>query len=378
VFALISASVAQSNSTQPQSLGEIARSLRQQKNHTTNEVVNQPPAGAPVPDTAESLADAARRLREKRDSAQTAVTGDVERAYSIGIRQLLMKEDFAALDDAAAQARTTKSRLPGGVWTLLAFYQAVNAPLTGINSTDTQWQAHITVLKKWLEQRPESVTSRIALADAYQGYAWKARGGGYSDTVSGEGWKLLQERMESAARTLIEAYKLPAKCPYWYESMQALLRTEGIDKSKMRELFEKAIEFEPSYYHFYKEYATYLLPKWGGEPGEAEAFAEESYKRVGGQPGAFVYFEIAGTIYCDCSKEPEPLQMSWKRIQEGYAYMAANYGTSNLKLNRMALLAYQAGDRSVAHEMFAKIGDSWNPDTWRSKAHFEQVRAWAR
>ena len=145
----------------------------------------------------------------------------------------------------------------------------------------------------------------------------------------------------------------------------------------MHQLFERAIAFEPSYYHFYKEYATYLLPKWAGEPGDAEAFAEESYKRIGGKQGAFVYFEIAGTIYCDCSDQPKPLQMSWTRIQEGYAYMAETYGTSNLKRNRMALLAFQAGDRAVAREMFAQICDQWNPDTWRSKAHFEQVRAWA-
>jgi hypothetical protein len=369
---------AQTDPTQGQSLGDIARALRLQKKGALA-VPNQPTQGASAGPTGESLGDAARRLREKRrESQQPGVTDEVERTYKINMRQLLKQENFAALDEAAEQARKTKGRLPGGVWNLLVFYEAVDAPPTGTKASDAEWQAHIALLKRWIEQKPQSVTARVALGDAYLHYAWKARGDGYAKTVSESGWKTMKERMELSAATLMEASKLPTKCPYWYEVMQSLLRSAGIEKPKMHELFEAAIAFEPTYNDFYREQATYLLPKWAGEPGEAEAFAEETYKRVGGKEGAFLYFEIASTIYCDCANEPQPLKLSWKRIQEGYAYMSATYGTSNLKRNRMASLALQAHDRAVAHEMFAHIGNAWDPDTWRSKARFEQVKTWAQ
>lgn len=364
-----------------QSLGDIARKLRQQKAgvQLSGAAATATPSPSPTPASQpESLADAARRLREKTDADSAALSGDAERIYRAAIRQMFVKRDFAALDAAAAQVRANKERLPGGAWKLLIFYYAIDGPVRGVDASDAEWQAHLSVLKDWIAQRPQSVTARIALAGSYLTYGWKARGSGYSNTISDDGWLLFNERMQLAAQTLVEAYKLPEKCPYWYELMQAILRTEGLDKQKMRDLFDHAVAFEPDFYHFYQEQATYLLPKWGGEPGDAEGFAEETYKRVGGKEGAFLYFSIAATIYCDCANEPKPMQLSWKVIQEGYEYMNSKYGTNNLKENQMALLAFQAGDRKAAHDLFAQIGDAWNHETWRSKSRFEQVKAWAQ
>jgi len=80
---------------------------------------------------------------------------------------------------------------------------------------------------------------------------------------------------------------LKAKCPHWYVVLQSVARTQGWEKAHVRALFEKAVSFEPDYYHYYREYALYLLPKWYGEEGEAEAFAEEVSTRVGGKQGGF-------------------------------------------------------------------------------------------
>ena len=289
-----------------------------------------------------------------------------------------MKEDFQALDEAAAEARVTKARLPGGTWRLFAFYFALIEPLREDRSTDGDWQAHIAAVKRWAAERPQSVAARIVLAEAYYEYGMFARGGGYADTVKEDGWRLLGERLKLATEALIEAYKLPDKDPYWYEAMQHVGLVGGMDNATMRALFEKAVAEEPGFYHFYREYANSLLPKWNGEPGEAEAFAEEIYKRVGGREGKFLYFELATTIYCTCSNEPRPLEMSWDRIKEGYAALNAMYGTTNLKRNRYASLAVLAGDRTVAHEMFAEIGDNWEHQTWGSKARFDAAKAWAQ
>ncbi len=80
--------------------------------------------------------------------------------------------------------------------------------------------------------------------------------------------------------------------------MQQLAIAQGWNRSQARQLLDQAVAFEPDYYHYYREHANYLLPKWYGEPGEAEAFAEEASNKVGGQEGKFVYFEIASLIMC--------------------------------------------------------------------------------
>jgi hypothetical protein len=52
--------------------------------------------------------------------------------------------------------------------------------------------------------------------------------------------------------------------------------SEGWDKAQAKELLDAAVAFEPTYYNVYREYLNFLLPKWYGEPGEAEAFAEQA------------------------------------------------------------------------------------------------------
>lgn len=384
VFSILNV-VAQTDAGQTQSLGDIARQLRQQKAQIpgaapSGGMADHPAQKAPAPSApAEPLGDSAHRLFQEKAQKIRNLPGreDYARAYDLGIRELFAKKDFQALDEAADQARQSKSRLPGGTWTLFEFYDAIAKPLRGEQASDQEWQAHIATLTLWTAQRPLSITGRVALANGYLGYGWQARGNGFSDKVSDDGWELLEERTKLAFSTLVEADKLSAKCPYWFEAMQNVSLSAGFGKNEQRSVFEKAVKFEPNYYHFYREYANSLLPKWGGEPGEAEAFAEQAYQRVGGKQGAFIYFEIASVINCDCSEDFRPLKMSWPRIKEGYDFMTEQYGTTNLKRNRLTLMAVQQGDRSVAQEMFSQIGDAWDRQTWKSRTHFDVARQWA-
>jgi hypothetical protein len=79
-----------------------------------------------------------------------------------------------------------------------------------------------------------------------------------------------------AASTLADAAKLREKCPYWYEAMQVVALNQGWNKSEARELMEQAAAFEPGFYHFYREYANFVLPKWYGETGKREPLPRKS------------------------------------------------------------------------------------------------------
>jgi len=65
------------------------------------------------------------------------------------------------------------------------------------------------------------------------------------------------------------------------------------DAKRMKEVFEQGIQFEPDYFHLYKQYANYLLPKWDGKSGDATAFAKSVADKVGGEQGDVIYFHIA-------------------------------------------------------------------------------------
>lgn len=317
----------------------------------------------------------------KAPAAQTPSSSkdlyDGDRAYQAHIAVIFLQGDFAQLEQEAQRSRVSKARLTGGVWKLHGLYDGVVRPSSQFHPEGNDWDAQLVGIKKWIAAYPNSATVRIALAEFYTVYAWAARGVGYSDSVTRSGWKLFGQRIELAKSALLEAAQLKEKCPYWYTVMQDVALAEGWDKPLARELFEKAVEFEPGFLQYYREYAYFLLPKWYGEPGEAEQFAEEISQKVGGPVGDTFYFEIASEIACqyDLNESPVP-KMSWEKIKQGYAAIDRLYGQANLKANRFAYMAYLLGDKPAAREAFNFIGDHREPEVW-SNDQFAFVRAWA-
>ncbi len=312
--------------------------------------------------------------------AQNSATdsSELEGLYESHIRLLLAESNLAQLEQIAHQVRLDKSRVSGGIWKLFVFYEGVGKPPAGDKSTDAEWSAHIDDLKKWIAAYPESATARVALAQAYINYAWFARGNGYSNSVSEPGWELFGKRIALAKATLIEAAKLKEKCAYWYEAMQIVALAEGWEKQEARELFDQAAAFEPTYYHFYREYANFLLPKWYGDEGETQAFAEEVSSRLPAPDGSIVYFEIASLMACQCDQDRDSLNgLSWPRVKQGYAEIVRLYGASNLKANRFAYMSFMAGDKSSAQSAFRTIGTDWNHVVWQTAATFDSARSWA-
>lgn len=302
-----------------------------------------------------------------------------EEEYKNQIMMDLVRKDYDALDDSAHKDRSPAARFGGGTWRVWGYYEGLDTPPLGDKATEDDWNLQIDALKAWVAARPESGAARIALAGAYDNFAQHARGSGYANTVSDEGWKLYSQRIAMAASTLEDAAKLKDKSPYWYSMMFDVALAQGWTKSQAKELVDAAIAFEPSYYHIYRQYANFLLPKWYGEDGDAQAFAEQISNQLGGQQGKFVYFEIASTIVCGCdSDDPSQIQtLSWPKIKDGYAVLGQLYGYSSLKTNRFAYMAAQERDKPAARAAFAAIGDNWGLGVWHSKLDFLEVKAWA-
>lgn len=305
-----------------------------------------------------------------------------EVVYQWHIRELFKKRDFAGLEKAAEDARSTQSRFPGGPWKLYFFYEAVTTPYAsygGAGLTQAGWDMYIGMLKHWAELYPKSVTARIALAQMYLDEGTQARGGDYADEVTEEGWQKLAGGTAQAEAALKEAAALPDKCPYYYVTMLNVALYSGWNKARTRALFEEAVKFEPAFYHYYRLYANYLQPKWYGQPGEMEAFATEIADRIGGDEGNFVYFEISTLAGCGpCGTLDIVQNMSWPRIKDGYAALQRLYGTSKLKMNRFAFLSTAAHDQTAAKAVFTELGENWDQNLWgEDHEKFEAARKWA-
>lgn len=337
----------------------------------------------------EKLLQAARAYAGPGTGSVKALAPDIEKAavaersdeedavYEQHVRSSFTGWDFAALDKEAAEDRTKKLRLLGGSWKLYRLYDAVSNPPGG--TTEADWANQLEALKQWEAKEPNSVTPRIAMAETYINYAWYARGNGYAKTVTRQEWQSYYHRIDLAASSLMDAAKLEEKCPVWFSVMQTIALAQGWDKEESRELFELAASFEPEYLTPYIKYAYYLEPKWYGQAGETEAFADEAAMRLGGERGEIAYFHIASQMICTCDSEkpPFPAKLSWPKAQRGFEAMIRLYGGSKQDFNDYALMAYAAGDKAAADEAFAKIGEEWSERTWWKQDYFKDAKAWA-
>jgi hypothetical protein len=368
------------------SLGDIARRLRADKDKGTEATLSPKPHStgtATVPLV--KVQDPVIADKQPAATGQYAPYATREEfnlhfldRYKEGISALFMQERFETLDQMAAMARSAKARLPGGFWTEHLIYSALRGPDAGTyDASESDWTTHLSRLQRWAVQRPDSITVRVALAAAQLQYAWRARGGGYADKVTDDGWKLFQERAEVAAKTLKDASTLPAKSPEWFLSLQLTARALGQSKETQTAIFEKAIAFEPDYQYFYRTQAETLMPKWEGEEGEMAAFAGQVADRIGGKKGDMIYYQIAAVLNCGCDNDRKFNGMSWPRIKRGYIDVEEQYGEFVGNLNAMAYMAGMAGDMAYADETFKRIGEGWDEALWHNKENFQTVRQWA-
>jgi Domain of unknown function (DUF4034) len=305
-----------------------------------------------------------------------SVPEETDQQYAVRINNLFVHENFAELEKIEQQNRMEKGRVRGGIWKSSSFFTAIAVPL-GEELKDSDYDFRLSIAKKWVSAYPDSATARIALANVYSAHGHSARGSGLADSVSDAHWKLFYSRVAQAKQVLLEAAALKDKDVHWFDVMMQVSNAEGWDPAEERELFDQAVAFEPSYYHFYRRHANYLLPQWYGQPGDVEAFADEIAAHRPEPESSIFYFEIVGTLTCYCKKGMEALsQTSWPRTKQGYANMQRLYGTSNLKANRFAFLAFVAQDQSAAREAFASI-TAPELDIWNSEDVFYGVRAWA-
>jgi hypothetical protein len=325
----------------------------------------------------QSYATAATALTPPLNNVASPVQDVPELVFGPHMKSLLMQERFVDLEAIAVKARAEKSRHSGGVWVINDFYESVASPL-GPSPSANDWNDHILLINKWIAAYPQSVTPHIALATAFASRAWSARGDGYANTVDDKSWSTFYENMAQAKSAGLEAASLKDKDPYWYDLMMQISMAEGWEPAQEQILFDQATTFEPTYYHYYRHHALYLLPRWYGKEGEVEAFAEQTLKRLPEPTASMMYFDIVSSYTCGCVDDQLTLHgASWAKLKEGYGNLVRLYGVSDLKANRYAYLTYAANDKAAAQETFTQLGDNYVRGPWENRMQFETARTWA-
>jgi Domain of unknown function (DUF4034) len=310
-----------------------------------------------------------------------ASSPSIEREFIDTVRTQLKEKRFDQLDATMEELSRTKARFPGGDWKLHRFFGAMEGPLGpegNENESDETWQRHLALLRSWQAARPKSLTAPIALGQALLGFAWQARGTGYSNTVSETRARLFDERLEQAEAVLFDADAASANV-HWYAVVLRLGMAQGWSRATVEEGFKRGVAVEPLYLYLYGTMALYLMPRWYGEAGDWERFADESTTRIGGREGSALYGHIAVHISQMYGAQAffTENRVSWSRLKQGLLDREQLYGVTSRMLNTFCRLAGGAADRPTTRDLLARIGDAWDPDVWKERKYFDEYRTWA-
>lgn len=288
-------------------------------------------------------------------------------------RELYNNSRFAELEAIVADVRSAKAKFSDGTWKIESFYDSLECRSS---EPESMWQLHDRIHRSWIAQFPESVAARVAHADFFCSYAWHARGSGFADSVTPEGWRLFKERLASAHAIVEGARKLKQKDPYLDLVALTVALGEGPAQEEYDALVEAAHAAEPTFWRYDTKRAYSLLPRWHGAPGDWESFAAKASARPDGL-GAEVYARIVLWLtgyYDDIFVESEA---SWSKTREGLELMLKRYPDSLTVGNQAAMLAVKAKDKAMARRVFAQLDGACVTQVWGGPERFIGALKWA-
>lgn len=297
--------------------------------------------------------------------------------YSQVFYEALLHNDYDFLERAAGQARSSRERWRGGNWKLQFIYSNLKTPLDPDMAGEAEWLNHLDLLQKWVNEKPESITARIALASGHFRYGWRARGTGTVDTVTPENKGLFAVQLAKAKEILLTAPASEINCPQWYQLMQDIAMPEGWDRQSYDDLYNRAVRFEPGWDAYYGAKAIRLLPRWGGSEEELHQFLQ-SLLETPDRDGAMHYF-LACQALAQYTRQDHLFDrnVSAAKLRDGLKQLQKKYGATAVQLNWAAFTAMRLGDKAFTKELLAQIGNDWYASVWLNEEGFSAAKNWS-
>jgi Domain of unknown function (DUF4034) len=289
---------------------------------------------------------------------------------------LIEATNYDKLDELAGTFRSSKECYANGAWKLNDIYAGL---VPSDKASDDEWQNRIAALQDWADAKPDSITARVSLANVLVNFAWKARGSGWANTVSDEGWQSFGNRLHQAMKVLNAAENIKAQCPYsWTVRMRAALGLQ-MDKDQFNDIFQQAINHDSDYEPSYLQRAVYLMPRWYGGDGELEADLERSANQMGGDDGDMLYAQVVWGLHARASSPNviEENHFLWPRIDKGFAVIEKRFSNSLAAKSERACLAAYAGDVGKTREYLAQTQGKADLVVWRTQDEYLRIANWA-
>jgi hypothetical protein len=276
--------------------------------------------------------------------AVVAAPNDPASPAGLGQRYL-QDDDWAALDALVDKLAASGERADDGRFWLYKVSRAADEWFKALpDSYDDLLQEKFIA---WQKAKPNSAYAPVLAAMQVHTAAWRARGYGYSSSVTPEGRALFRERNAKAWRMIQAAKPRSARLPAWYEEAISIGMDADIPAVQLTALFNEGLNRFPGYHPLYFNYARQFSPRWGGNYVDADAFIKSQVIAKTNPEGEVLYARLYwlldqyGGGDADFFAES---RVDWKRMRAGFELLIRQYPKSAWNQANFVMFACRAGD----------------------------------
>lgn len=213
------------------------------------------------------------------------------------------------------------------------------------------------LMANWPDESPAWLVRGVA----QERMAWFARGGGYADAVSAEGWAGFNAGTAEAERCLLRAWDLNPHDPRIPNEMLRVCIDTSKSRDQMELWFNRAMELDPANYDACASKLRYLLPRWYGSDEATLEFGRQCVQSTQYR-GAVPYILVDAHQYIFGEQPPAKWNTYWKQpevwtdVQAAYERLLVLNPQSTYYYYKYAQAAYSAGKWRLFLDMVKKPG----------------------
>jgi hypothetical protein len=292
--------------------------------------------------------------QQERDAVRDAVT----KAWTAGDYETLERLHTQYSD--FLHERTSSGASKMGILTDVFFYE-------GQADSDAEFKRNIARTERWAQLHPNSPFAYVVHALALMSFASHARGGGYADTVTPQGWADFHKYNQRAIKYLVEHQAVASRTTSWHATMIILGERESRPHEALNRLFEDGIALNPADFRLYQFMEDTLLPKWHGSAQQLDVFIRDVSRRAPAAYGMELYarlYSAAGEAQYEAALYTGSL-VEWSLMKVGLQAWVIHFPTLWNK-NIFAYHACLAGDKPTTKRLLDEIAGSPEWNIWGS------------
>lgn len=176
------------------------------------------------------------------------------------------------------------------------------------------------VARRWLSDKGADSYACTLLASALYNQAVKARGGGYSDSVTDEGWATMASKLGEADKVLGTCSNRIKETLFWNVVRLRVTFTHNELRRLRQSHFEAAIARWPDADEIYEPALIQALPVWGGSVEEIEEIIQAATERTKSRLKTVLYARLYQNLLAQQSQlELGDTKADWSKMKQSMA-----------------------------------------------------------